>query len=235
MMNRPYIICHMTVSVDGAATGDFLANPLAAPATEVYYEINREYKSRGGSGFICGRVTMEESFTGGFYPEISGLSPCEERDFLPDGTEGDGFYAVSFDPRGRLGWQSAYISDGDPGYDRARVVEVLTEAADGRYRAYLKSMNIPFITVGDEEIDVAEALSLLYDRLGIELLLLEGGSIINGHFLRAECIDELSLVEAPVSGNPDSKPLFFGSLPTPFDLLGSEVRDGILVRRYKKT
>ena len=41
-VKRPYIICHMTVSVDGAVTGDFLANPLAAPATEVYYEINRE-------------------------------------------------------------------------------------------------------------------------------------------------------------------------------------------------
>lgn len=27
MMNRPYVICHMTASVDGKVTGDFLSPP----------------------------------------------------------------------------------------------------------------------------------------------------------------------------------------------------------------
>ena len=64
-MNRPYIICHMVTSLDGKVTGDFLSLPSCEAATEVYYEINREYKDSNLDGFICGRVTMEGSFTGG--------------------------------------------------------------------------------------------------------------------------------------------------------------------------
>ena len=61
-MERPYIICHMTMSLDGKVTGNFLSDAACAPATELYYQINRDYKA---DGFACGRVTMEGSFTGG--------------------------------------------------------------------------------------------------------------------------------------------------------------------------
>ncbi|MEE0969578.1 MAG: 5-amino-6-(5-phosphoribosylamino)uracil reductase, partial [Clostridia bacterium] len=71
-MNRPYIICHMVTSLDGKVTGDFLGNPECAAACETYYEINRNLKS---NGFICGRVTMESSFTGGYYPDLSEYEP----------------------------------------------------------------------------------------------------------------------------------------------------------------
>lgn len=67
-MNRPYIICHMLTSIDGKVTGDFLFTPECAEATDIYYRINRERKA---DGFICGRITMEGSFTGGFYPDLS--------------------------------------------------------------------------------------------------------------------------------------------------------------------
>ena len=55
-MNKPYIICHMVTSLDGKVTGDFLSRPECEKATEIYYEINRNYKT---DGFICGRNTME--------------------------------------------------------------------------------------------------------------------------------------------------------------------------------
>ena len=34
-MERPYIICHMTMSLDGKVTGDFLTTPEASAAAEV--------------------------------------------------------------------------------------------------------------------------------------------------------------------------------------------------------
>ena len=37
-MNRPYIICHMVISVDGKVTGDFLGLPECEAATEVLIE-----------------------------------------------------------------------------------------------------------------------------------------------------------------------------------------------------
>ncbi|MBQ8026842.1 MAG: 5-amino-6-(5-phosphoribosylamino)uracil reductase, partial [Clostridia bacterium] len=67
-MNRPYIICHMVTSIDGKVTGEFLSSPECSAAVEKYYDINRDIKS---NGFICGRVTMEGSFTGGWYPDLS--------------------------------------------------------------------------------------------------------------------------------------------------------------------
>ena len=49
----------MVTSIDGKVTGDFLSRPECEKATDIYYELNREYNKNGASGFICGRVTME--------------------------------------------------------------------------------------------------------------------------------------------------------------------------------
>ena len=55
-MKRPYIICHMTTSIDGKVTGEFLSAPECGAAVESYYDSNRKLKY---GGFICGRVTLE--------------------------------------------------------------------------------------------------------------------------------------------------------------------------------
>lgn len=157
-MNRPYIICHMVTSIDGKVTGDFLYRPECEATTESYYDMNREYKHNGGSGFICGRITMEQSFTGGWYPDLSKYEPVKPdpvpMNFWFDEEEMSGFYAIAFDPRGKLGWESAFIEDSDPGYDKAQIIEVLTEQADERYLAYLQEMGIPYLFAGKDEIDV---------------------------------------------------------------------------------
>ena len=73
--NRPYIICHMVTSIDGKVTGDFLFQAESAAATDIYYRINRDLKA---DGFICGRVTMEGSFTNGWYPDLSKYKPIHQ-------------------------------------------------------------------------------------------------------------------------------------------------------------
>ncbi len=235
-MNRPYIICHMTTSIDGRVTGDFLFRPECEKATEIYYEINRNLKC---NGFICGRVTMEESFTQGWYPELSKYEAVEldlddKMDFMLDAEFMSGFYAVAFDPKGKLGWKSNRIIDDDPGYGGAQIIEVLTEQVDTRYLGYLEKMEIPYIFAGEAEIDVELALFKLKNIIGAETLLLEGGSIINGSFQRADVIDELSLVIAPVAADKDDKPLFTESKTTDFELIKSESKDGCVVLNYKR-
>ena len=231
-MNRPYIICHMTTSIDGKVTGDFLSCPECQSATEIYYDINRTLKS---NGFICGRVTMEGSFTGGYYPDLSQY-PAENsgEDFVPENLTG--FYAVAFDTKGRLGWESSRIidPDGDPGYDGAQIIEVLTTQADGRYLGYLRAMEIGYIFAGEREIDVSLALLKLKEKFGCEVLLLEGGSIINGAFQRADVIDELSLVVAPIVAQKSDKPLFTDSDFSAFELVSTESKDGNVIMNYKR-
>lgn len=231
-MNRPYIICHMTTSLDGKVTGDFLTTPAGLAASEVYYEINRKLKC---NGFICGRVTMESSFTGGWYPDLSQYKPVlpdpVPMNFWPD--DMSGFYAVAFDPMGRLGWKSAFIEDEDPGYDKAQIIEVLTEQADPRYLAYLEELNIPYLFAGETEIDVPLALKILNDH-GVDKLLLEGGSVVNGYFQRAGVIDELSLVVAPVVADAAAKPLFTDARLEGFQLIEATPMDGGLWLRYRR-
>lgn len=237
-MNRPYIICHMVTSIDGKVTGDFLSKSISQKACDIYYEINRNSNS---NGFICGRVTMEGSFTGGYYPDLSKYKPIKPDpcrvDFVIDKDHMSGFYAVAFDTNGKLGWKSNRIidPDGDPGYDGAQIIEVLSENVDERYLGYLEEMEIPYIFAGKDKIDVELALFKLKNIFDIESLLLEGGSIINGAFQRVDAIDELSLVIAPVIADKDDKPLFMDGTIRSFELKDSYNRDGVLVMNYKKS
>lgn len=235
-MNRPYIICHMVTSIDGKVTGDFLFQPECAGATEIYYCLNRELKA---DGFICGRVTMEGSFTGCWYPDLSQYKPVhhdmdKKMDFIVDDLSG--FYAVAFDTHGKLGWKSNKIIDPDcdPGYDGAQIIEVLSEDVDERYLGYLESMEIPYIFAGEDSIDVELALFKLKNIIGCNTLILEGGSIINGAFERAGVVDELSLVVTPTVAGKDSKPLFMDADIAIFELVKSENENGNLILNYKR-
>lgn len=223
----------MVTSIDGKVTGDFLYRSECKKATEIYYDINRSLKS---NGFICGRVTMESSFTSGWYPDLTKYKPVEKGyDFNINYILNNmsGFYAVAFDPKGKLGWKSNKIIDDDPGYSNAQIIEVLTGQVDPRYLGYLKSMNIPYIFAGEYEIDVVLALNTL-KSFGVKTLLLEGGSIINGTFQRAGVIDEISLVVTPTIAGKDDKPLFTDSITSDFELNEAMKKDGILILNYKK-
>lgn len=230
-MKKPYTICHMLMSIDGKVTGDFLFQPSAEKHTEEYYRINRAFKA---DAFICGRITMEGSFTGGWYPDLTDYTAVSAKeDHVVKST--DNFYAVAFDRKGRLGWKSAVIEDEDPGYGGAQIIEVLTKAADGRYLRYLQEIGVSYIFAGDEEIDIPLALSKLYELFGIQRVLLEGGSVINGAFQKAGVIDELSLVLVPTVAGKDSNSLFYDCCIEEYELIETQTAScGVLWLRYRK-
>lgn len=228
-MTRPYITCHMVTSIDGKVTGDFLFRPECEAATEKYYEINRALES---DGFICGRVTMEGSFTGGWYPDLSSYAPVEDTtDYIAPYEKK--FFAVAFDTNGKLGWKESVIVDEDPGYGGAHIIEVISENADKRYLAYLREIGVSYVFAGKEAIDVNVALEKLATLFDIKHLLLEGGSIINGAFERVGAVDELSLVVAPIIADKDDKPLFMDATSKNFKLISTETTDGSVWMRYK--
>jgi riboflavin biosynthesis pyrimidine reductase len=79
------------------------------------------------------------------------------------------------------------------------------------------------------------ALEGLGETFGVKTLLLEGGGILNGAFLKARLIDEVSLLVYPgVNGLAGSPSIFEGrgSLPSAgqaLRLLGAETLDGGVV------
>ena len=68
---KPYVICHMLMSIDGKVTGNFLSDESIATSIERYYEINRNLTK---DALALGRVTMEESFTKGLKHDLSKYS-----------------------------------------------------------------------------------------------------------------------------------------------------------------
>ena len=229
---RPYVICHMTTSIDGKVTGNFLFREECIPATEEYYRLNREIPAQG---FACGRVTMEESFTGGWYPELSNYEnkKISREDFIAN--KNASRYAVAFDRRGRLGWKSSEIEDDDPGYGGAHIIEVVCENVPDAYLVYLQNIGVSYIFAGEEEMNLKMALEKLNEYFSINVLLLEGGSEINGAFERAGFIDELSLVQSSVIADADSKPLFADSTLADYSLKEAKVvSENVLWLRYLK-
>lgn len=228
---HPLVICHMVTSIDGKVTGDFLFGKTGTQVSETYYELNRKLK---GDAFACGRVTMESSFTNGFKPDLSEFSDADilYEDYIAQKYH---YYAVSFDRHGSVGWTDSRIHDSDPGYDDCHIIEVLSETTPKEMLAYYRSIGVSYIFAGEDDIDINLALNKLYSIFGIKKLLLEGGSMINGAFLRAGAVDNISQVIAPIVANKDDKPLFFDSSLMEFRMLECKaMKDGSVWIWYAK-
>lgn len=194
-LQKPHIIYHMLTSVDGKVTGDFLHTPESRELSNTYYQLHREYKA---DAFLCGRKTMQESFAGNESPNTSiyEMWKMGREDYIPYNTNNK-FYAVAIDPHYKLNWQTQYITDSDPGYDKAYIIEVLCENTPDAFLAYLQAYNIAYIFAGKETINLPLAMHKLNNLFGINLLLLEGGDITGNSFIESGLIDEYSLVVSP--------------------------------------
>ena len=84
----------------------------------------------------------------------------------------------------------------------------MTENVKDEYLAYLRSIGLSYIICGKDDIDLNLCLEKLRLKFGIKVLLLEGGSLINGSFMKAGVIDEISLVQCPITAEKDDKSLF---------------------------
>ncbi|MBR6750716.1 MAG: dihydrofolate reductase family protein [Clostridia bacterium] len=204
---KPYIVLHMLISIDGKITGGYMNTDVASALCEEYYRINREYKA---DAFACGRITMEGSFTQGVKPDLTSYEGVRfpREDYI---AKQHGYYAVSIDPHGRLGWYGSEIKDEDPGYDDAHIIEVLTDDIQEEYLAFLRDKGISYIFCGKEKIDVKLMNEKLVKFFGIKKLMLEGGGLTDSLFLDADCIDEMSLVVVPlIDVDKDGIDLFAG-------------------------
>ena len=75
----------------------------------------------------------------------------------------------------------------------------------------LRDKEISHIISGKSYIDLTDAVSQLGEHFGIRTLLLEGGGHINGAFLQADLVDELSLLVVPgIDGRHDIPAVFDG-------------------------
>jgi len=187
---RPRVICHMGTSIDGRIVVHGWPDAVSEAVRREYERVHESYEA---DAWICGRVTMEP-FAGGTRAEVDVArehSGIVQRDDFRALGEFDS-YAFAIDASGRLAWQSNDIS-GD------HVVAVLSERVSDDYLASLRERGVSYILAGARDVDLALALEKIAALFGVRTLMLEGGGKINGGFLRAGLIDEVSLILAPVA------------------------------------
>ncbi len=185
---RPRVICHMMASVDGRIVPS--GWPLSPEERRQYEEIHAGYEAEG---WLCGRITMEP-FAGATRSDADvgrqhpGGAPRE--DHIVSGPHES--FAFALDPSGRLAWERGDI-DGD------QVVSILSERVSDDYLAFLRERGVSYLLAGNHEIDLPFALEKVGACFGVRTLMLEGGGRLNGSFLHAGLIDEVSLLLVPVA------------------------------------
>jgi len=205
---RPYIICHMLTSLDGKVTGNFLDDKKIEHLIDDYYRIHSELK---GDAFACGKNTFLEGFVKDNKVDLSKFKDIKVNkgeDYIYEKISECKFFAVCFDRKGSLFWKENNLKDDLPGYNNAHVIQVMTNKVSEEYLAFLRNLGISYILCGEDDIDLDLCLEKLRMKFGIKVLLLEGGSLINGSFMKAGVIDEISLVQSPITGEKDDKSLF---------------------------
>ncbi len=197
---KPYIICHMVSSVDGKIDGAALSSVMA----------EGEYEATGvklkGDAWICGRTTMQQHF-------------ADKKPFVPTSKKPAGAqpvfvarransYAISVDTLGKLSWSNGDL-DGD------HLICIVSERAPADYLDMLRGKGISYVVAGKSSVDLKKAVYQLGKHFSIHTLLLEGGGHINGAFLKAGLVDELSLLVVPgIDGRHDIPAVFDGLNPS---------------------
>lgn len=191
---KPHVTLHMLSSIDGRITTK--SWPEGRNYGEIYEAVHRDLK---GDAWIVGRVTMGEFAEG--EPNPVKASEAFPRQTWKAPSVSEGLYAVCLDAKGKL-HLNIERANGDP------VIAVLTTSVSDDHLAELRRDRISYIFAGDDDLDLSQALDLLAHEFGIKRLLLEGGGGINGSFLTAGLIDEISLLVVPLADGTSGPSVF---------------------------
>lgn len=151
-----------------------------------------------GDAALIGRPTLQAMYS---------KDTFDHKDYLPaDNTE---TYIVKpdkantyivLDPNGKI----FYDNTDDNNY-----IAILGEKVSKEYLLHLKEKGVSYLFAGKDGNDLEMALDILANDFGFETILLEGGGIINGLFLKAGLIDELSLFICPSVDGLSGVPAIF--------------------------
>src|ERR1700739_495832 len=192
---KPHVIMHMMSSIDRRIVSTDWPEPYGAG--NLYEGIHADLR---GDAWIVGRATMAEFAAGEPRPISTEQQFPRETWKAPKAEKGP--YAIAFDRHGKLHLNKGDVN-GDP------LIIVLTTNVSDHHLAELRRDGISYIFAGTDDVDLACALATLKKEFAIEQLLLEGGGGINGAFLAAQLIEEISLLLMPVADGAEGRPTLF--------------------------
>lgn len=192
---KPYIICHMAESIDGRIDCDMTERM----GSDAYYPA---LDSLNCPTTIEGRVTcaMHSALPGKFEATDKTSVGAETFHKAADAAG----YFCAMDTHGKLLWGGNTVGN-------SPLLCILSEDASKEYTDYLTEKGISWIATGKRHIDLARAMEILNSEFGVERIALVGGGNINGAFLRAGLIDEVSvMIGAAIDGRKGMPAVFDG-------------------------
>lgn len=220
---KPYIICHMMQSVDGRVDCDMVDKISGDEYYDALNTLNCPTKIEGRYSYqlhCCGFEDFQPSSTKPVWKEAFHIAKkCEG-------------YEVSVDTNGVLKWDKA---------DNENRLCILSEKVSEDYLTYLRNLGISYIATGKRIINLDRAMEILHDEFGVERVAVVGGGKINGGFLKAGLIDELSIMTAPGIDGRSGQPALFDGVddkedfqPVKLELDSvSPYPNGVVWTRYK--
>jgi riboflavin biosynthesis pyrimidine reductase len=184
---KPYVICHMMGSLDGSLHPSRWTQSSDGDRSEWSSAYERIHQALKGDAWLVGRVTMAEMSKAVAHPPNKGAKVARPYHFAAPSSAS---FGIAIDPSCKL-----HFSKPDVGGDH--VVVVLGSEAPDQHLAELAEDGVSYIVAPETQPDLAGVLEILYEKLGIRRLLLEGGATINGAFMAAGLVDELSMLIAP--------------------------------------
>lgn len=162
----------------------------------------------GCEASVEGRVTMEHYYALPDRFVATDQTSFGKKDVFKASGRKD--FHICPDTKGTLRWASATMEDGRP------LLILTSENTPAEYLGYLRGKGISYIATGKDEIDLADAMETLCVEFGVGRLAVLGGGLINGGFLSAGLIDEVSLLLAPgIDGCEGRRALFDGIAERP--------------------
>lgn len=192
---KPYIICHMAASIDGRIDCDMTEKM----GSDAYYPA---LESLNCPTTIEGRITCAmHSALPGEYTAFNSTHIGKESFHKAVDAKG---YFCAMDTHGKLFW-------GDNNVDDQPLLCILSEDAPMEYADYLTRKGISWIAAGKGSINLNRAMDILNTEFGVERIALVGGGNINGAFLQAGLIDEVSIMfGAAIDGRKGMATVFDG-------------------------
>lgn len=141
-------------------------------------------------------------------------------------------YEISTDNKGELLWDKT---------DNRNRLCFLSEEVSKAYLDYLREKGISYIVSGKHKINLKRAVEILYDNFGVKRMAIVGGGRINGGFLEAGLLDELSVMIAPGIDGRKGQPSLFDGIKDKDDFLPKRLAfksvpnfsNGVLWIRYE--
>ena len=197
--DRTFVEIHMMQTIDGKTTGNFWRKPDVWQGIKDYGKLIPKLNNQG---FAMGRVSMEA-----YSNEKPNLSKyktkekLEHKDYIVPLEKGAQYYLASYDSKGTLGFKknvidvNEWLNDGSTLF--CQIIEVLTDKVSNEYLHYCRERGISYTFCGKEKIDIKISLQKLKNLFKIDKMLLQGGPVLDGSFIKEDLIDGISIIISP--------------------------------------